>query len=86
MIGPEKMKGPNIRFIQAFAYPLRFGFIDKTIRAITKRAGIAAGITADTRGQKVLKVLPAGLGIQGLNSPDVLVTVHIGLFGNQVGQ
>jgi hypothetical protein len=86
MIGPEKMKGSDIRFIQTFAYPLGFGFIDKTIRAITKRAGIAAGITADTRGQKVLKVLPAGLGIQGLNRPDVLVTIHMGLFGNRIGQ
>jgi len=50
MIGAQNVKRSCIRGIITFTDPLGFGFIHKASRAIAKRAGIPAGITADAIG------------------------------------
>ncbi len=46
--GPQEMKRPHVRRILSFAHPLGFGFIHKACGAVAERAGISAGIAADT--------------------------------------
>ena len=50
MIGAQKVKGSCIVGIIPFADPLGLGFIHKASRTVAKRAGIAAGITANAIG------------------------------------